>query len=355
MPIIAKLVFDGGSEVYIPSEMGTSREDQMQGTPAEKLCELAGRVCYDSLGKGRSSPDYHKHILEVNHTSTLEHFNITAKFPERGYESDSVALACLNHKGVRVDWNQNEKLYEVTANLRSVVEWSKYSDSCSPDIQVEEALTSLGNSAAPHIVKPWKHGSLYDFCLKQNDLNKYQSHISMFLSGSRGWSHEMVRHRYAMSQRSTRYVDESETEWIEHPLLRKYFEESGPREDLLLAIRECIGECQTIYDSIVPNVEKFLIDRGVDKFSARKQARGAARGYLGNALSTEMIFTAPVSGWLDMMRQRCSVFADAEIRLLFNQVLPELKRSRYGHFFDGISLIPSPDGIGQVLSESPTA
>ena len=41
--------------------------DQLKGTPGEQLCELAGRCCYDSLGQGRSSADYWKHILQVRH------------------------------------------------------------------------------------------------------------------------------------------------------------------------------------------------------------------------------------------------------------------------------------------------
>jgi hypothetical protein len=55
--IKAALVWDGGSNVVIPQEMGVPRADQMQGTTMERLAELAGRVCYDSLGSGRPSFD----------------------------------------------------------------------------------------------------------------------------------------------------------------------------------------------------------------------------------------------------------------------------------------------------------
>jgi len=41
---------------------------------AEKLCEMAGRVCYMSFGKGRkTNQEYLGHILEVGHGSVLEH------------------------------------------------------------------------------------------------------------------------------------------------------------------------------------------------------------------------------------------------------------------------------------------
>ena len=42
--------------------------------PSEKLCEIAGRLCYLSYGKGRkSNRDYIRHLLEVGHGSVLEH------------------------------------------------------------------------------------------------------------------------------------------------------------------------------------------------------------------------------------------------------------------------------------------
>jgi thymidylate synthase (FAD) len=42
--------------------------------PSEQLCEVAGRLCYLSYGKGRkSNKDYIHHLLEVGHGSVLEH------------------------------------------------------------------------------------------------------------------------------------------------------------------------------------------------------------------------------------------------------------------------------------------
>lgn len=41
---------------------------------AERLCEVAGRLCYMSFGKGRkTNKEYIGHILEVGHGSVLEH------------------------------------------------------------------------------------------------------------------------------------------------------------------------------------------------------------------------------------------------------------------------------------------
>lgn len=353
MPIAAKLVFDGGT-VQIPEYLGTPRANQLQGTEAEKLCELAGRTCYDSLGKGRSSEEYHKHILEVGHTSTLEHFNFTVFFGNILYQE--LATSCVNRKGVYVKRNGFHSA-DVSLNLRSALEWDRYStEDNESHIKefVSKEIKSHANRWAPSIIYiDYENTTNFDIN-KLDDPKVYtkdQAFVSMYLSGSRGWSHEQVRHRYAMSQRSTRYVDESESEWIEHPLITEY--KKRRQLSLCYDIKSVKEVACKQYQYSSQELESFLINQGIDKTSARKQARGAARGYLGNSLATEMIFTAPVSGWLDMMRQRCSRFADAEIRELYCLVLPELKRSRYGFFFDKMNLIPSPDGIGQVLEESP--
>ncbi|MDY0059038.1 MAG: FAD-dependent thymidylate synthase [Myxococcota bacterium] len=57
----------------VPPELGFPRSGQDTGTDAERLIEAAGRVCYDSYGKGRGSADYHRHLQEVGHGSVTEH------------------------------------------------------------------------------------------------------------------------------------------------------------------------------------------------------------------------------------------------------------------------------------------
>jgi thymidylate synthase ThyX len=185
----------------------------------------------------------------------------------------------------------------------------------------------------------------------ENDDEKW---ISLLLCGSRGMSHEQVRHGdfTAISQRSTRYVDEAESPWVEHPLLTCWRAHVGDvpfRRSLSDVSQKAIEQARSVYDTQVTALQAWLEAEGVDKHTARKQARGAARGYLGNALYTEMIFSANVRQWLWMLNQRGSKFADAEIRVLYAQVLPQLQRSRYGDSFKHLRLEPSPDGIGEVV------
>lgn len=225
----------------------TAQHLQDQGTEPERLVECAGRTCYDSYGKGRSSQAFHQHVREVGHGSVLEHAS-----------------------------------------------------------------------------------------------------ISFFVSGiSRGCSHELVRHRagIAISQRSTRYVDESESDWAWHPLINEFEHDHG---GLALRLRALETEAKLLYGNVVEKLTTYLIEKGTDKLTARKQARGAARGVLGNALSTELVFTLNVRALRHFLEQRASPHADAEIRLLANAMyeaaLPHLPES-----LGDYERATCPDNIGYAL------
>lgn len=348
----AKLVWDGGPEVAIPEEMGTPAENQLQGTVAEQLTELAGRVCYDSLGKGRDSEAYHKHILQIGHLSVVEHFNFTISVISE--DSGKAALGLLNRPGLWVDV-YNEEIY-LTANLRTVLEWDQWNDSrTSPEAQwIGASLRRAAHLLAPMIVSAPPEGSRGKKYAIREPKYPEQRWVSMFMKGSRGFSHEQVRHgdRTAISQRSTRYVNESESAWVHHPLMQKYWDEPDMVGNASKALTTLlIRDAQRTYSAIVKDLKSWLIERGVDKLNARKQARGAARGYLGNALQTEMIFSASVAQWKRMIRLRCSPYADAEIRIIFADVVRELKASRHASSFQNFKLVDSPDGIGQVAEE----
>lgn len=220
-------------------------ESQDQGPDIARLTECAGRTCYDSYGTGRSSAEYHNHILQVGHGSVLEHAS-----------------------------------------------------------------------------------------------------ISFYISGiSRGCSHELVRHRAgcAISQRSTRYVDESESEWVWHPLLSD--EDGNPPVTSELSFDTTARQ---MYKQLVEYVETKLLLKGIDKQTARKQARGAARGALGNALETSMVWTANIRALRNVLEQRASKFADAEIRLLANRLYEESLQVCPEYFSD-YKKQTCPDGIGYEL------
>jgi len=198
--------------------------------------------------------------------------------------------------------------------------------------------------------------------------------LSFFISAvSRGLTHELVRHRVgvAISQRSTRYVDESSSPYIHHPLVEKFLSENPPERqaDVIgeVAHRKLQGAhvmCRIeltndadrkMYDVMVEILEAWLIGRGVDKFTARKQARGAARGYLGNALQTELVWTCNIRTLRTaVLNQRAKAAADAEIRLFAN-ALYEAALPYWPSYLGEFKRRECPDGLGFELYDPTSA
>lgn len=184
---------------------------------------------------------------------------------------------------------------------------------------------------------------------------------SFFVSGiSRGLGNELVRHRVgiAISQRSTRYVDESEGKWIAHPLADQLFEaeeretraEVIPRRPSLEEEwNDLIHKARVLYLKIANAGEALLKSRGVDPLTARKQARGAARGALGIALETEMIWSANVRALRHVIAMRGDPAADGEIREL-GVLLLKIMEGELPAFFGDFTIMPAQDGIGETVT-----
>jgi thymidylate synthase (FAD) len=167
--------------------------------------------------------------------------------------------------------------------------------------------------------------------------------INFYITGiSRGCSHEWVRHKAgtAISQRSTRYVDESDSAWAWHPFILKHID-----AEALGLLADAETACKQAYLTTVECLQKILVEKGLDKATARKQARGAARGVLGNALETSMVWSANIRAMRNVIEQRCSPFADAEIRQLANRVFEEARNVCPEYFADYVCH-PCEDGIG---------
>ena len=356
---IAKMIWDGEGMVIIPDEMGNPSKMQLLGSKMEMVSELACRVCYDSLGKGRGSSELHQHVLEVGHLSVYEHTHMTIKITAKDNHKLPLA-ALLNRPGIWVRFAADMRELFLTINPRVLLDWEKFT--AYPDGNTPVIMRGV----LAKVMKPHCKAILGD--VPEYDADSWTAErvepaideekwITMFVAGSRGFSHELVRHGdfTAISQRSTRYVDEDGSPWVDHPLVQEYL----ANEDLPVTSAEHLKEpieiakttAREAYALVAKTLQSWLVDKGVDKFTARKQARGAARGYLGNALYTEVVFSASVAQWKRMLRMRCCAPADAEIRAVFAQALAELKGSRYGESFSGFTLEPSPDGIGMIAVE----
>lgn len=352
----AELVFDG--KFYCPERLlpkGKTLEQikvekkQMLGhSDIELLCEGAGRICYDSLGVGRPTNEYFVHLREVAHFSVVEHAHITI---ECNYMPEWIFML-FGRPGVWIE-RDSENTMRITYNLRTVLDFQIWNSlkRINDDKGLYYTLWKHANQLAPNIVIKDRfaipiYGMTSSIVRPTYPMEKT---VTMLMHGGRGFSHEQVRHRFNISQRSTRYVSEDESPWIEHPLISKFLEDTKNSE-IPKAINATLVNSRKCYSQLVAELEKFLIESGTDKFTAKKQARGASRNYLGNGLYTEFFFTAPVAMWKHMLNMRCSNAADAEIRLCFNSVLTELKRSQYADDFSELSLMPAKDGLGQVLS-----
>lgn len=358
------------NRVQLPESMAPPRADQMQGSVFDQLGEVACRICYDSMGTGRSSEALHRHIRDVINLSVYEHINYTVAFPD--FEPDYDLLkGIINRKGVWFEPRDDDESFDLTVNARAVIEWERHT---LPEYRTTisdalgEVLWTHGHKLAPMVFQTEKPPfassagrtsalDLYNSStLREDELSDEQIFVTLWLYGSRGFTHEQVRHRFAISQRSTRYVDESESPYIEHPVITEYLNHSGvpigDKDTLRQAIAASIEADRHTYDTAVEYLEDWFIrEKGQEKTPARKQARGAARGYLGNALASEMLFTTNIPGWQWILKNRKNKLADAEIREIYTPGLKALQSCIWGHFNE-YTLEESPDGIGTVLAEA---
>lgn len=328
------------------------RSHHLRGNSKENLIEVAGRICYDSFDqeKTRNSVEYHKHIVEVRHTSVLGHsmvhfFIEQAATKEWCYHLSHepgwyLSLTEMKINGriynminanVRFLERMNNKskcyipllatviqkatdIYPLIMNSHTV--WNSYQSSSNSDILFDPELTMLALNG-----KLKFHA---DEEVTSYPLSQYW--ISVLISGSRSWSHEHVRHSYesAISQRSTRYVEENITEsFIPHP----YYEQAiqivnGCDKPMYLKTEaeNLIETSHQAYMACFEQVQNMLIANGVDKFTAKKQARGAAARFLPMGLKTEMVFSATLREWKTIFEQRINPAADKEIDLVTSDI-----------------------------------
>ncbi len=410
-------VYDGTLNPLIPPTMGEPRRDhakkgdQAVGSRHEIVVELAGRACYDSLGKGRSSEDYHQHIREVNHNSVWGH--VYHHFDLIGDRTHTLAGCLVNEPGIVITSpDYQSPIIFITINVRALVyqaarlrylaekergpfsalqviesmvrqaakvdpqllDWiptkyetvseneDSYTVSDNEDGYINIPIHQLpgverrpftAEEAVCHAAEVRLGGDwTIDEVMEDPERKEFLAHgyTVWYLEGfSRGWSHEHVRHtkEIGISQRSTRYVDESDSDWAWHPLIRQYLEDSTTNSTLDDMLTNAEEICRGVYEAGVPILQKYIQQRqpDIDKTTARKQARGAMRGVLGNALPTSMMWSVSLSELLfHYMPQRHSRYADAEIRVFAN-MLGEHLQERYPAIFSHLDKQESPDGL----------
>ena len=165
----------------------------------------------------------------------------------------------------------------------------------------------------------------------------------MMTGVSRAFTHELVRHRagFAYSQRSQRFVNESEADFVIPPALAEDRPGTEKARDIL---ESAIEDAQDTYRKLVSELYKALPQ---DEFEAqtdrRKAVRQAARAVLPNATETKIFVTANVRAWRHFIEMRGASYADWEIRRLALAIL-EILRDEAPLLFGDFTVEKLPDG-----------
>ncbi len=178
---------------------------------------------------------------------------------------------------------------------------------------------------------------------KDGSVFEHVNYGFVFTGVSRSLTHELVRHRagFAFSQRSQRYVDETEASFVLPPALAQ---EDGDPEEAKALLGEALEAASAAYRKLVSAFDKCL---PAQKFSSntdrRKAIRQAARAVLPNATETKIFVTANIRAWRHFIEMRAAPFADWEIRNLAIEVLEILQRESPLMFGD-FTIEDMPDG-----------
>ena len=165
----------------------------------------------------------------------------------------------------------------------------------------------------------------------------------VFTGVSRSLTHELVRHRagFAYSQRSQRYVDETEAAFVVPPALADDGPEAAEARRLLeAALETAAGSYADLTQALDTLLPRSSFSSNTDR---RKAVRQAARAVLPNATETKIFVTANVRAWRHFIELRAAPFADWEIRQLAIKVLRMLQKE-VPILFDDFVVESLPDG-----------
>ncbi len=158
----------------------------------------------------------------------------------------------------------------------------------------------------------------------------------LFTGVSRSLTHELIRHRhFSYSQLSQRYVDESESDFVDPDVIA-----ADPELDA--AWRAAVDAARAAYDRLVAGLEQRYAAMP-EKTLRRKLARQAARSVLPNATETKIFVTANARALRHFIELRGSEHADVEIRKLAVAVLEVMQQEAPSIFSDYV-LEPLADG-----------
>ena len=162
---------------------------------------------------------------------------------------------------------------------------------------------------------------------------------------SRSFTHELIRHRhFSYSQLSQRYVDESESDFVEPDVI------AGDPE-LHAAWEKAVNAAREAYDLLVTGLQDKFTDVP-EKTLRRKLARQAARAVLPNATETKIFVTGNARAIRHFVELRGSEHADVEIRKVALRML-EIMQKEAPAMFSDYTLATMADGTPYVATPHP--
>jgi len=164
---------------------------------------------------------------------------------------------------------------------------------------------------------------------------------------SRSFTHELVRHRagWGYSQLSQRFVDESETDFVEPDLI-------GTDEELHEIWYKCIENIIENYKLILEKLKEKVNEKypNLNRVMRKKLVRQTARSVLPNATETKIFVTANARALRHFIELRGSLNADVEMRKVAVKML-RLMQTEAPNIFNDYTIIKAEDETEIVTTE----
>ncbi len=185
---------------------------------------------------------------------------------------------------------------------------------------------------------------------KDGSVFEHVNYGFVFTGVSRSLTHELVRHRagFAYSQRSQRYVDETEAAFVLPPALASESEGNARATRILEKVLKTAADG---YAALVEALQDAFPRENFEHATDRRKAiRQAARALLPNATETKIFVTGNVRAWRHFIEMRAASYADWEIRQLALEVLQVLEKEAPLLFGD-FTISDLPDGTKIAVPE----
>ncbi|MBV6664215.1 FAD-dependent thymidylate synthase [Pseudomonas yamanorum] len=174
-------------------------------------------------------------------------------------------------------------------------------------------------------------------------------HVSwtFIVSGvSRGFTHQLVRHRagFSYSQLSQQYYDESDASFVAPPSLKK----------ATSLYKKWVGSMQSsldLYRELISSAQKMAINSSFSNKEKLRELRTTARSILPNAIETKIVFTANARAIRNFLEARGAIEGDWEMREVSSQIFNMVKEDAPSLFQD-FEIFALKDGSCSVVRSS---